>query len=421
MASENGQKWLHDSGMLWLLLCLFILLLAILSYQAIVFPFSIFRIGLVVLNVVGILYCIRALVQSRVAETRQGEVSRRDSRLCNRTVIGIANQYGEDIDVSDLPEEHRIVLLVDTARGIIGNGGFNYLFEGTFKGDPHYFLTAAAFQAIGCRKAASAFQEALALFPDGKPPTDTEERLQIYRRGTGAQRHRLDCAIWDSGAEIETKLADYIRSHREAFRQLPAPKRKKIKQKKRRARAPEEPMWTARVPHWARVIFAARCAKAALPFLAKNWPNALEKRRAALERAIELAEQSAITGQPADGLKDAKMHATVTAGSALIGMYGFEFPEEKEENDAPKDGNAAALASAVAKAAEYAAEAALCSPRKSADAAASAWLSACDAANKAPDFQQLLEDYFQMLLQRAAEEGWTDDTPVSRAVLENRG
>jgi hypothetical protein len=128
--------------MLWILLCFFILMLAIVSYQATVFPFSIFRIGLVVLNVVGILYCIRALVQSRVAETRQGEASPRDRRLRNRIVIGIANQYGEDIDVADLPEEHRIVLLVDTARGIIGNGGFNYLFEGTFNGDPHYLLTA---------------------------------------------------------------------------------------------------------------------------------------------------------------------------------------------------------------------------------------------------------------------------------------
>jgi uncharacterized protein DUF4375 len=418
MASGNGKQWLRDSGMLWILLCLGILMLAVLSYQIIVLPFSYLRIGLVLLGIASICFCLKAISESRTDKAFQDRVSKKDRRLCDRILAGITTRYhGDDLDVSELPEEHRVVLLVTSAQGIISNGGFNYLFEGSFKGDPHYLLTAGAFEAIGCQKAANAFQEALALFPDGKPPIDMEERLQIYRRGKGEQRHKLDCAIWDSTVEIETKLANYIRSHREAYRELPLPKRKKAKPKRQQARQREEPLWTAQVPHWARVAFAARCARAALPFFTANWPNAQKKRRQALEKAIALAEQSAAAGQPADGLKDAKMNATITAGAALIGIYGFEFPQDKEENDAPDDGNAAAIASAVAKAAEYAAEAARSSPNESAAAAISAWISACDAANKGPEFRGALQDYFDMLFQLASEGHWTDDTPVPPEVL----
>src|SRR5262249_23507411 len=109
-----------------------------------------------------------------------------DSKLCDRMFRLILKQYGNDIDAAELSEKECVVLLAYHAMGIIGNGGFNYLFEGNFPGDPHFALTAAAYQAIGCAAAAKAFRQALGLFPGGRPPEDINERLRIYRAGDGA-------------------------------------------------------------------------------------------------------------------------------------------------------------------------------------------------------------------------------------------
>jgi hypothetical protein len=51
----------------------------------------------------------------------------------------------------------------------LSNGGFQYLFEGYFKGDPFFAKTAAAFKTIKASKCAEAVEEALKLFTDSKP------------------------------------------------------------------------------------------------------------------------------------------------------------------------------------------------------------------------------------------------------------
>ena len=82
-----------------------------------------------------------------------------DSALCNGICKRINVWYGSLADVSKQSPQERVVTQVWNSLGIIGNGGFQYLFEGGFYGDPGYVYTAAAFQTLGCKQAAEAVAE----------------------------------------------------------------------------------------------------------------------------------------------------------------------------------------------------------------------------------------------------------------------
>jgi hypothetical protein len=360
-----------------------------------------------------------------------------DSALLSAAFHLIVKHYEEGFDVSDLRPEERNFLLAYQAQGVIDNGGFNYLFEGNFKGDPHFALTAEAYGAIGCTEAVEVFHEALALFPGGRPPADIPERLKIYRSGSGEKRGEIDCRFWRSAAEINRCLASYVRTHREVFEGLEEapPERPATPKRPASNSAGDAPPLGARIsaafravlrsltgkgarerslsdmladlPHWARVAFAARCARRVLPLFATNWPDAEPKRRNAIVRAIRLAERSAKEGRALEDLKRAQVDILVTAGAALRGLYGVPSAEESP----PDDGNRAVAASLVAKAAEFAVRAASSSPKESASEALQAFGFAKDAASGDPRLlRRIRRDLAR--LDRAAEGGWHHGTPV---------
>ena len=140
-----------------------------------------------------------------------------DYELCRAVFNGLDKKYGNKIDATIYTQEARIVILADHARGIIGNGGFRYLFEGDFPGDPGFRLTLEAFETIGVRRAVSAFKKALAAFPNSRPPTDIETRIHFFIGIPYARRHKVDKEFWDADDEITQKLAKYIRFRRRAF------------------------------------------------------------------------------------------------------------------------------------------------------------------------------------------------------------
>lgn len=74
------------------------------------------------------------------------------------------------------PEHERVVALAIETSAIIGNGGFSFLFGSNLEVDPTYLLSLRALDAIGADAAASAYRDALALFPNGSVPTDLERR-----------------------------------------------------------------------------------------------------------------------------------------------------------------------------------------------------------------------------------------------------
>lgn len=339
-----------------------------------------------------------------------------DFDLCNGVFQRIMDSYGNVIDASALPQEHRTVMLVWHAMGIIGNGGFNYLFEGYFPGDPHFALTAKAFHAIDCELAAKAFQRALDLFPNSQPPADIERRLRMYRRGTGETRHDIDSQFWNANHQIETCLAAYIRNHGERFESLDDA-RPKPPDREELAPEPVPSVSTidiSSLPHWARVAFAARCARRVLPVFDANWGDASAERRNTLTIAITCAENSAANGAPDENLKGAVLNALITAGAALRTLYGSP---SKDAETAPPDGNAAVLASLAAKAAEKAAETA----QSKADESDTVAFDAFGFARKAlsDDDVAIAEIYgdADRLQAIARKRRWTHQTPVPTTVF----
>ena len=91
-----------------------------------------------------------------------------DFDLCCSYYTGIVDHYGNEVEANTLPVPHRAVLLTWHTMGIIDNGGFHYLFECAFSGDPGFKLTAEAFDEIGCHSAAEAVRGAIPLFRKAK-------------------------------------------------------------------------------------------------------------------------------------------------------------------------------------------------------------------------------------------------------------
>jgi len=96
--------------------------------------------------------------------------------------------------------------------------GFQDLFEATFANDPYFEFLLATYIAIGCTEAADALAEALRLFPDSRPPLDIDTRLAVFQAVPKETRDGLNNRFWD--ADIEQKLAAYIRKNRDAFQRL---------------------------------------------------------------------------------------------------------------------------------------------------------------------------------------------------------
>ncbi|MBM4069077.1 MAG: DUF4375 domain-containing protein [Planctomycetes bacterium] len=352
-------------------------------------------------------------ISSRPTTVAEAVARGDDHELCGAAYDAVVKKHGGDLNAADLTRVEQAFLLPYHALGIIENGGFNYLFEGDFAGDTYFHLTAAAFETIGADDAAAAFRKALALFPDSKPPIDIDERLRIYRQGTGRLRHEIDAQFWDAGKEVTSKLATYIRAHQDIFA------KGKSARARRSAKRPVKPapsrtgLDIEQLPHWARVAFAVRCARLVQPLFLESWPNVRPERCDAVAQAIMLAEQSAAAGYRMPDLKDAIMQATIVAGAALMALYGS--PKEDDE-PLPPDGNAGTVASQVAKVAENAARAAAAAPAESVEPTRAAVSFARDLVGAASELQRTFDDDFGHLCDLAIVKGWTDQTPVLTSV-----
>jgi len=169
-----------------------------------------------------------------------------------------------------------------------------------------------------------------------------------------------------------------------------------------------------RLPHWARVAFAARCARKVLPHFRDAWPGAPARRVGYLETAIEFAERSAAAAELKGGSNDVVMNVVGTAGAALCPTYGFPMEEPEPAGEAE-----CYIASFAAKAAEWAARAALASPAESNNAALEAFgfvQQVADAAEHPRVVAKLARDAIG-LAQRATRCRWDDETPVAPMVF----
>jgi hypothetical protein len=157
----------------------------------------------------------------------------------------------------------------------------------------------------------------------------------------------------------------------------------------------------ARLPHWARVAFAARCARSVQPIFLKDWPDAEQRHIKSLKRAISLAENSAAKGSPTGDSRKAVTHAMRAAGASLI--------HEK------------ITASQAASAARVAAEAVEHGATESITKAAEAFGYACELAqetNQTNIISALCRD-FDALAAFFKKAPWSDSTPVPKDIFDS--
>jgi hypothetical protein len=143
-----------------------------------------------------------------------------DSDLCNEIYKLILKHYGPKLDLTKCKDKDQVVLLVWHVHGIIGNGGFRYLFEGDLPGDPTLAKTLNAYRAIKATRCVVAFEAALGLFPNSELPANVDERLHAYLSVKPAKRNPIDKKFWDGGKDVGSHLAKYIRENRADFSHL---------------------------------------------------------------------------------------------------------------------------------------------------------------------------------------------------------
>ena len=144
----------------------------------------------------------------------------------------------------------------------------------------------------------------------------------------------------------------------------------------------------ARLPRWARVAFAARCARRVLPLFARHWPEAPEEHVRAVVSAVEFAEDAATNANDA-----------VTVDSIWA----------EEAADAA---NAAGIvvAAHVARAAAYAAD-------NTSDDELHTVVATARAAAAAAGTWSFIRKDFQRILSFSRRNQWISDTPVPPSVF----
>jgi hypothetical protein len=161
-----------------------------------------------------------------------------------------------------------------------------------------------------------------------------------------------------------------------------------------------------RLPQWARVAYAARCARLVTPLLREHWPSIPENQFEAVRRAVDLAEHSAANGASHPDVKHAEMHAILVAASVMSGEY------LSPESEAPPNLHSGVFAGWAARAAAQAALSARCVGIESSNAANEAWSSALAAAEGNDAITKKIAGDFQRLSEAAHRGQWNEVTKV---------
>lgn len=145
-------------------------------------------------------------------------VAQRDDALLLGAIGESIGAMAAGSGLAALPPAARVIALTNAAEYRVGNGGFAYFFEPQ---EHEAEATLAALRAIEARAAASALQRALAVFPNGRPHSDWQQRMDFLGSLRGKARRQLDAAP-STFASLSALQARYVRAHAEAFAALPS-------------------------------------------------------------------------------------------------------------------------------------------------------------------------------------------------------
>lgn len=122
-------------------------------------------------------------------------------------------------DVNQLPIPVQTVVVIDTAQGIIDNGGLEYFYESDFPGNPPYSFFVEAFRRIGAEAVASCIEETSRMFPFPEPHLYESKRQQWLDAVKHDETHafvRLSCRACGDDS-VFRKLAEYVERNRGAY------------------------------------------------------------------------------------------------------------------------------------------------------------------------------------------------------------
>ena len=166
----------------------------------------------------------------------------------------------------------------------------------------------------------------------------------------------------------------------------------------------------AALPRWARVAFAARCARRVLPIVRSKWPDAPVEHLEAVERAVSVAEGASSIAS------DEAFAAAAAAYTAAADRDSYAILIATNAGAAADDAGATYFAiRTAAYAADIAYYAILPDPnpvRVATDAAAAAASAIIRITDDPNDLRAIRRD-FERFRWLAKTSKWTDDTPVS--------
>ena len=176
----------------------------------------------------------------------------------------------------------------------------------------------------------------------------------------------------------------------------------------------------SRLPHWARVAFAARCAHVTRPMFDQYWSDAANQFRDAVQTAITTAEEAATNAVTLPMDSDVASNARQAAGRTQIPHICRLDLDPDEDGPSPPDAKAASVAALTATVAEYAVRAASSPPANSAGPVNEAYRFALCVAAEADrrDLLEQLDAEFSALLRVVRKGKWGNATPVPPTVFE---
>lgn len=125
-------------------------------------------------------------------------------------------------DVLQLPLPVQTVAVIDSAQGIIDNGGLEYFYESDFPSNPPYSFFVEAYRRIGAETAASCLEASARMFPFSEPHLHEAKRLQWLenvRDDESLEFVKLSRRICGDQVVL-LKLAEYVEANRDAFQSV---------------------------------------------------------------------------------------------------------------------------------------------------------------------------------------------------------
>lgn len=122
-------------------------------------------------------------------------------------------------DVFQLLLPVQTVAVIQTAQGIIDNGGFEYFYESDFDGSPPYSFFVEAFRRIGAEAAANRIEASARMFPFTEPHLHETKRQQWLDGVKDNETHEFVILSRQAcgDASVFAKLAEYVESNLSAF------------------------------------------------------------------------------------------------------------------------------------------------------------------------------------------------------------